>query len=120
MSLAPKPQRGVGAGGGHLWIGVYYDALFLTIPNLAVRFSVKDKATVDAQCGYVYLSALADGHHCARRLRVGIHIGVGFGVARSDGKGNARALEWWDEHQASSHAFFICALSFINYPSTAL
>lgn len=49
-----------------------------------------------------------------------IHIGVGFGVARSDGKGNARALEWWNGHQASSHAFFVCALSFDDDLFTAL
>ena len=106
--------------GGHLWIGVYYDALFLTIPNLAVRFSVKDKATVDVHCGYVYSCHVSRRRYCARRPRAGIHIGVGFGVARSDGKGNVRALEWGNGHQASSHAFFVCALSFDDDLFTAL
>ena len=43
-----------------------------------------------------------------------IHIGVGFGVARPDEKGNARASGCGTSGQVSSHAFFVYVL-FINF-----
>ena len=56
--------------------------------------------------GYVFIpfcvTALFVG--CPKR---GVHIGVGFSVARSDWKGNARASDCGTSRQVSSHAFFV-------------
>ena len=66
---------------------------------------VKDKATVDAH-GYVI-----PDNHCIYTFRLCrysldvLHIGVGFGVARFDGMGNARASECGTSDSTDSRAF---------------
>ncbi len=64
---------------------------------------VKDKATVDAH-GYVIL----DNQCLVRKYRrwlVYLHIGVGFGVARFDFQGDARASMRGTSDSTDSRAF---------------
>ena len=66
------------------------DALFLALRNFANSNLAKEKATVDAH-GYVLCKPFLCPCIMLRTKGWYIHIGVGFGVARSGKMGNAKA-----------------------------
>ena len=102
--------------------GVYFDALFETIRNLAnLRIKVLNIATVDAR-GVIYITAFGvscqpelyrsgtRGFYtyiirCAKTGAVYIHIGVGSDVVCSTLMGSARASDRGTDNRTDSRFF---------------